>query len=163
MAELVRIAFTYRSEDDSQSPPEKKAKKESWGKREARFRTKKGSDCKIIVGDKEILTHKFVLNEFPFFESKFNPEGNYKVVAVDQVIIEGFEYGIVNTMIEYLYTFKVKLSIVNVEDLFMISDKVWIESVRNRNRNRNRACTRLALSRIVVISQLRSGCIERIM
>lgn len=120
-----RIVFIYSSSEDSQSPPEKRAKQESWELRVKRLETGDESDCKIIVGDKEIPTHKFVLTEFSYFKKKFDNELNFEVDKRDQINIPNYEYAIVYEMVKYMYSFKVNISTENVQDLLKISDEVW--------------------------------------
>ncbi|XP_055317685.1 kelch-like protein 7 [Sitodiplosis mosellana] len=68
------------------------------------------TDCKIIVRDRTIPTHKLILNDFPYFKIKFDEQS-------------GYNYEIVSEMVKYMYSFKVKISTENVEDLLKISDE----------------------------------------
>lgn len=125
MSALSRISFNYPSSEDSLSPPDKRARRESWSNRVEKLLAGESSDCKIIVGDRIIPTHKFVLSEYPYFEKKFDIQSNFKDDERDQINISGYKYEIVSEMVKYMYSFKVKISTENVEELLKISDEVW--------------------------------------
>lgn len=120
-----RIVFNYPSSEDLFSLAEKRAKQETWKIRVERLETGDESDCKIIVGDRTIPAHKFVLTEFPYFKKKFRTQSNFKVEERDQINIPNYEYAIVYEMIKFMYSFKVNISTENVEYLLKISDEVW--------------------------------------
>lgn len=125
MSALPRIAFNYPSSEDAVSPAEIRAKQESMEKRMETLLAGELSDCKIIVEDKTIPAHKFVLSEFPYFEKKFATQLNVKDDERNQIHILGYEHAIVSEMVKYMYSFKVTISTENVQDLLKISDEVW--------------------------------------
>ncbi len=70
MSTFLQIVFNNPSSEDSLSPPEKQLKKEIWENRMKRLETGHESDCKIIVEDKTILTHKLVGTDYHISRKK---------------------------------------------------------------------------------------------
>lgn len=104
MLKRPRIVFNFPSEEDSLSPAEKRYKEELWKKRVKRLESGDDSDCKIIVGDQTILTHKFVLTNFPYFKAKFNSQSNFHKDERNKIEILRYEHAIVSEMLKYMCT-----------------------------------------------------------
>jgi len=87
-------------------------------------------DIQIIVKGETINAHKIILKaSSKYFQGLFN--SGMREAIDDKITIEDFEFDIINSLVNFLYTSKLEVTSDNVFAMYQASDLYEIETARN--------------------------------